>query len=316
MKGMVTVMNAKKIIIMGMSLIAAMLLYGGCSADSPSETSVETSSETSSAADSSEAPETERSDGRYSEAIFENVIVESDVVYTEKKDYSDNDIKLSLDVYQPDCDTQEKRPVIIWVHGGGMYTGSKNESWEPVCVLASDFAKKGYVCISIDYRLNPTWEQTNAFNETMRNAAEDVAESVDFVRKNAEKYRIDTDKIILGGYSSGAEIVDNYYFSNYLTDEKIFDKSGIKAVISISGNRLFFDSAACSGSDDAKCLILHGESDDINPLSDAQKFLSQLGERGVMKTLAGNGHFWLETEEQKSFLTDNITEFLVDEVIK
>ena len=122
-------------------------------------------------------------------------------------------------------------------------------------------------------------------------------------------------RIILAGYSSGAEIVDNYYFSNFLTDEKTFDKSGIKAVISISGNRLFYDNSACSGDSDVKCLILHGEADDITPLSDAQTFLTQLGDRGEMKTLPGNGHFWLETEEQKSFLLDSITGFLLDEVI-
>ena len=118
----------------------------------------------------------------------------------------------------------------------------------------------------------------------MKNAAEDVASAVDWVRQNAAKYRMDSARIILAGYSSGAEIVDNYCFSNFLTDEKVYDKSGIKAVISISGNRLFYDNSACSGSG-AKCLILHGEADDINPLSDAQTFLTQLGEKGEMKTL-------------------------------
>lgn len=172
-----------------------------------------------------------------------------------------------------------------------------------------------YYLSSIDYRLNPEWEATGAFNETIKNAAEDVASAVDWVRDNSEKYRMDSGRIILAGYSSGAEIIDNYYFSNFLTDEKTYDKSGIKAVISISGNSLFYDNAACSGSEDAKCLILHGEADDINPLSDAQKFLTQLGDRGEMKTLPGNGHFRTEAEEQKSFLHDSITEFLLDKVI-
>lgn len=125
---------------------------------------------------------------------------------------------------------------------------------------------------------------------------------------------MDESKIVLGGYSSGAEIVDNFYFSNFLIDEKEVDKSGIKAVISISGNRLFFDRSACSGDENVKCLILHGESDEINPLSDAETFLSQLGERGEMKTMPGNSHFWLENDEQKAFLEENITEFLLREV--
>lgn len=83
------------------------------------------------------------------------------------------------------------------------------------------------------------WEETGAFNETLKNAAEDVASSVDWIRENADKYSINPDYIALAGYSSGAEIVDNMYFSNSLIDETKFNKDGIKAVISISGNRLF-----------------------------------------------------------------------------
>ncbi|MGN0701040.1 MAG: alpha/beta hydrolase [Oscillospiraceae bacterium] len=303
MKEMVTAMTtmiARKIAAVG--FVSAVLLVGGCSADVGSNPPV---SETNSVSEE---------DNRYSEDIFEDVTMETDIVYANKKDYRLNDTDLKLDLYQPVDDTAENRPVIIWVHGGGMFTGSKNESWEPVCFLASDFAKKGYVCISIDYRLNPEWKQTGAFNETMKNAAQDVASAVDWVRENSAKYRMDSGRIILAGYSSGAEIVDNYYFSNFLTDEKTYDKSGIKAVISISGNRLFYDNAACSGDSDVKCLILHGEVDDINPMSDAQIFLTQLGDRGVMKVLPENGHFWTETAAQKSFLLDSITEFLLDEV--
>lgn len=319
MKGPVTAMTTRKIAAAG--IVSAVLLIGGCSADVGSNSPVtvtetdEGSNSTVSEAETVEPSVSEEPENRYSENIFGDTAMETDIVYVNKKDYQLNDTDLKLDLYQPVDDTAENRPVIIWVHGGGMYTGSKNESWEPVCALASDFAKKGYVCISIDYRLNPEWEQTGAFNETMKNAAEDIASAVGWVREHAAEYRMDSNRIILAGYSSGAEIVDNYYFSNFLTDEKTFDKSGIKAVISISGNRLFYDNSACSGDSDVKCLILHGEADDINPIFDAQTFLTQLGDRGEMKTLPGNGHFWLETEEQKSFLIDSITEFLLDEVI-
>ncbi|MGN1087035.1 MAG: glycoside hydrolase family 9 protein [Porcipelethomonas sp.] len=248
---------------------------------------------------------------RYKDNIFDSVSVEKDIVYAQKEDYQNNSIDLALDLYQPESDSAEYRPAVILVHGGGMYTGSKDSDWDPLVYLANDLAMKGYVCLSIDYRLNPEWEETGAFNETMKNAAEDVASAVDWVRENADKYDISSDHIALAGYSSGAEIVDNMYFSNYLVDETDFDKEGIKAVISVSGNRLFYDSSACSGDKNTKCLILHGDADDINPYSDAETFLSQLGERGEMETLAGNSHFWVETDEQKNFLKDNISAFLI-----
>lgn len=248
---------------------------------------------------------------RYSSNFFDSAAVEKDIVYAQKKDYQQNDISLQLDLYQPENDSFEKRPVIIWVHGGGMYTGSKNSYWDPVTELAPEFAQKGYVSISIDYRLNPEWESTGAFNETMKNAAEDVASAVEWVRENAEEYRLNPNYIALAGYSSGAEIVDNMYYSNYLVNETDFDKSGIKAVVSISGNRLFYDTSASSGDSHTNCLILHGDADDINPYSDAQTFLTQLGDRGVMETLSGNSHYWVETDEQKAFLESNISEFLI-----
>lgn len=299
----------KRIIAVCVLALMVSVFICGCSNTSPE------SSENGSEITSEAAADTEET-GRYSENIFENITVERDIVYAVKKDHKQADTELKLDIYSPDGDSENNRPVILWVHGGGMYTGGKSESWEPVALLASDFAHKGYVCISIDYRLDPEWEAGGTFNETIKNAAEDVASAVEWVKANAKAYGMDDGKIVLGGYSSGAEIADNFYFSNFLTDEKNTDKSGIKAVISISGNRLFYDTAACSGDENVKCLILHGEADDINPLSDAETFLSQLGKRGEMKTMPGNGHFWLENDEQKAFLEENITEFLLREVIQ
>lgn len=248
---------------------------------------------------------------RYKDNIFDSVSIENDIVFSQKQDYLNNDIDLTLDLYQPQSDNVENRPVVILVHGGGMYTGSKNSEWEPIVDIAQDLALKGYVCLSINYRLNPEWEETGAFNETMKDASEDVASAIDWVRENADTYNINSNYIALAGYSSGAEIVDNMYFSNYLVNETNFDKDGIKAVISISGNRLFYDNFACSGDENTKCLILHGDADDINPLSDAEKFLTQLGEQGEMEILLDNSHFWTETDEQKNFLEENITDFLI-----
>lgn len=300
-------MNKKRLL----HIFAAALSLILCGCAGGNTTNLQSSS--TEAAETATAPK--ENTESYSEKIFENILIEQDIVYAVKKDYSQAETRLKLDIYRPEGDTDIKRTVILWLHGGGMYTGSKSESREPAAALAEDFARKGYISVSVDYRLNPEWEATSAFNETIRNAAEDVASAVQWVRENAESYGMDEDRIVLAGYSSGAEIVDNFYFSNYLCDEKTVDKSGIKAVVSISGNRLFFDKAACSGDENTKCLILHGEADEINPLSDAKTFSAQLGEQGELRTMAENGHFWLESDEQKAFLEKNITEFLLREVI-
>ena len=236
--------------------------------------------------------------------------VDKDIVFAKTADYKGLDINLKFDVYHASKPDNEESPAIIWVHGGGMYVGSKDAKWGLVSYLADEMAKRNYVFFSIDYRLNPEWEATDAFAHTIRNAAIDVASAVDWVKANAEAYGADPDKIILMGHSAGAEIISNYYYSNALTPDSLYDKSGIVALIPISGNRLFYDGDSCSGKGQAKCLIIHGDLDDMNPLSDAETLLKQIGDKGQMSVMKSNGHMWTETDEQKNFVIENIITFL------
>ena len=60
---------------------------------------------------------------------------------------------LKLDMYTPSGDTDKERPAIVWVHGGGFCCGDKTS---PELVdEANQFAMKGYVNVSINYRLAP-----------------------------------------------------------------------------------------------------------------------------------------------------------------
>ena len=229
--------------------------------------------------------------------------VDRDIVFAETTGYQGTDIQLKLDVYHDDKSDNEARPAIIWVHGGGMYVGSKDAKWGLVSYLADEMAQRNYVFFSIDYRLNPEWEATGAFAPTIRNAAIDVASAVDWVKANAVTYGADPERIILMGHSAGAEIISNYYYSNALTPDSLFDKNGIVALIPISGD-------SCSGKGQAKCLIIHGDLDDMNPLSDAETLLKQIGDKGQMSVMKGNGHMWTETDEQKNFVIENIITFL------
>src|SRR5689334_12854170 len=64
--------------------------------------------------------------------------------------YPNTPAKLNmLDVYMPKKGSNS--PVIIWVHGGALAYGDK----EYVQAKAEYFTKKGYVFVSINYRLSP-----------------------------------------------------------------------------------------------------------------------------------------------------------------
>jgi len=56
---------------------------------------------------------------------------------------------LLLDFYEPLGDKLEERPLVIIAHGGSFLTGDRSQTVE-FCV---DFAKRGYVCANIEYRL-------------------------------------------------------------------------------------------------------------------------------------------------------------------
>ena len=56
-----------------------------------------------------------------------------------------------MDIYEPEGDTLSNRPVIIFIHTGSFFSGT-NEL-DDVVDLSISAAKRGYVAISINYRL-------------------------------------------------------------------------------------------------------------------------------------------------------------------
>jgi len=143
---------------------------------------------------------------RYDEEVFTNIITTSDITYGANTNYQGQNTVLKLDVYEPDGDTAAFRPLIVWVHGGSFVGGSKLDN--DVVGLCQHFAKRGYVCASIEYRLGITfpYNQENATNSVFR-GVQDMKAAVRFFRQDAattNTYKIDPDMIFGGGSSAGA----------------------------------------------------------------------------------------------------------------
>tara|TARA_R110002072_G_scaffold192413_3_gene349461 strand:+ start:6131 stop:7405 length:1275 start_codon:yes stop_codon:yes gene_type:complete len=143
--------------------------------------------------------------GRYSTDVFTNVSVSSGINYGSNTSFTGATTQLDLDVYEPTGDTETARPLIIWAHGGSFITGSKTDG--DVVTLANAFARKGYVFVSINYRLG-MWpiNQPSATQAVVR-AVQDMKASIRFFyqdRATTNTYKIDTTKIFVGGTSAGA----------------------------------------------------------------------------------------------------------------
>ena len=151
---------------------------------------------------------------RYYEELFEHTVT-SDIKFGENVQptiLNPNNIQeLFLDVYQPDGDTLSARPLIIWAFGGAYLFGSKESP--DIVTLSSSFARRGYVCAAIDYRLSDNLITSGLVvnratqYEAVLKAIHDMRASIRFFYKDAattNDYRIDTSRIYLGGVSAGA----------------------------------------------------------------------------------------------------------------
>lgn len=140
---------------------------------------------------------------KYKDVIFENITINKNIVYNNNVPKGIKKKYYLLDVYEPANDTTLKRPLIIWIHGGGFKFGNKNSEGTPL--WSKSFAQRGYVCAAINYRLSKKKPLVKFPDlvEGCYDAIEDVKIAVAFFKKNAAKYKIDTTRIILAGNSAG-----------------------------------------------------------------------------------------------------------------
>lgn len=113
-------------------------------------------------------------------------------------------IDLKLDVYAPRANLfsdrlqhpEAKKPVptVIYFHGGGWMGGSKDVS----ALRVMPYLEKGWAAVAVQYRLG---------GDALAPAAvEDTRCAAWWVKRNAEKYGFDSDRIVLTGGSAGGHL--------------------------------------------------------------------------------------------------------------
>jgi len=116
---------------------------------------------------------------------------------------------LNMDIYQPRGDSAALRPVLIFAFGGSFTAGVRQSP--DLIRICSDLAKRGYVCISIDYRIGVSDPKTKEKSiQAVVRGVQDMKAAVRFLKKsvveNGNPYRIDTAQIAVGGVSAGGFI--------------------------------------------------------------------------------------------------------------
>ncbi len=111
---------------------------------------------------------------------------------------------LRMEIYAPANDTLSQRPVVLVAYGGSFVTGSRADV-APIC---SELARLGYVAVAMDYRVGFFLPNQSATMHAVMRCVHDLKGCIRYLRKTVAEdgnpYRIDPERIIVGGISAGA----------------------------------------------------------------------------------------------------------------
>ncbi|MEQ6888228.1 alpha/beta hydrolase [Halomonas sp. CS7] len=102
---------------------------------------------------------------------------------------------LEARVLLPDTPADARRPAALLVHGGGWQRRTPDDMEE----IAERLARRGYVTVNVAYRFAPE----HRFPAQLH----DLQQAMAWIHEHADAWRIDTERIVGVGYSSGAHLV-------------------------------------------------------------------------------------------------------------
>ena len=166
--------------------------------------------------------QSECENGRYLEEIYD-IDIQYQIQYGQNVNQtilgSQVTENLYMDIYYPENDDFQDRPLIFFLFGGSFVGGSKSSS--DIVALCTKYAKRGYVAVAIDYRLSQhllffNANEENAYKAVMK-AIHDLKAAIRYFNMNDElydDYKIDVNRIYAGGYSAGAITAINAAYLN------------------------------------------------------------------------------------------------------
>ncbi len=172
------------------------------------------------------------SQSRYLDEVFTNVSITQNVEYGKNFSFitgHPDTANLVMDVYEPQGDWITERPLVIYLHTGsflpilinGTTTGDMHDS--ATVEMCKQFARRGYIAVSMDYRVgwNPLATgttgqdiRTGTLLQAVYRSLQDTKTCVRYFKMTAHTqgnpWRIDTNKITLCGQGSGGYVALAY----------------------------------------------------------------------------------------------------------
>jgi para-nitrobenzyl esterase len=141
-----------------------------------------------------------------------------------------NEDCLKLNVWTPGINDQKKRPVMVWLHGGGFSAGSAIElpSYD-----GENLSKKGdVVVVSINHRLNVLgFLNLSAYGDKYKSSANvgmmDIVAALQWVKQNIASFGGDPDNVTIFGQSGGGAKVST--LMNVPSAKGLFQKAIVQS---------------------------------------------------------------------------------------
>jgi acetyl esterase/lipase len=143
--------------------------------------------------------------GRYSTyGYFATIDSTVDIPFGHNVGVDGLDQTLLMNVYEPSGDALQARPVVLVAFGGSFVTGSRAD----VAPFCNELAHLGYVAVAMDYRVGFFFPTESMTMHAVMRCVHDMKGCIRYLRKTVAEdgnpYRIDADRIIVGGVSAGA----------------------------------------------------------------------------------------------------------------
>ncbi|MFM5885762.1 MAG: alpha/beta hydrolase [Novosphingobium sp.] len=133
-----------------------------------------------------------------------------------------------LDLFVPAAPAAGKRPVLVFVYGGGWNSGKPQD----YRFLGRTFARAGYVVVIPGYRLVP--------DGVYPHMLEDTAKALAWTRDNVAAYGGDPDRVVIMGQSAGAYNVAMVALERQWLGREGVPEGFVKGVIGLSGPYDFY----------------------------------------------------------------------------
>jgi acetyl esterase/lipase len=218
---------------------------------------------------------------RYVDLVFPSATKTADVEFAVAPDLvTGAPVSLRLDYFTPNGDQFRQRPVLVWIHGGGFKSGSKAATSD----VALAYARRGYVTLSINYRLDPGNRcqdlQDGVITDPDEYARElarcqrailaaqhDTQAAVRWARGHVSLLGIDTGRIAVGGFSAGAvTAVDVAQRSEDPGDVGDYDQYPSTVAAGLAASGCNYDPPSI-GAGDAPIFLLASELDQAVPFT-------------------------------------------------